>query len=344
MRHPLFNTSPRPAEESHRGVRTSSAAILRFFLCPWQCTFQEMARREGALHVRIPAPGFFQRGAVGWIMCLLAPLFVSTSFNPHPSDRPYPASFGAVDTGSGGVILLHRHLLAPPRHRHVSAPYRITITIYIAPPHPSCSAPHNRSHSHQHFALHSFHSMIASSVNASSICFPPISHAAPPIRSNPLRSTISWVGVATRRESVTLGPDAFSIVHTRYGVSKKREDSTHLIHSILVVDRNAPRPQSTTAPGIPVPGPTPPTAAAPAAASGSAPTARRGPAAAAAATANARARETPAEPPELVCVFALPGTVHRFGANLSDAEKYWVVGELAYYLQSVRLHPAQQNV
>ncbi|CAI5955944.1 unnamed protein product [Closterium sp. NIES-65] len=262
MRHPLFNTSPRPAEESHRGVRTASAAILRFFLCPWQCTFQEMARREGALHVRIPAPGFFQRGAVGWIMCLLAPLFVSTSFNPHPSDRPYPASFGA-----------------------------------------GASA---------------------------------------------FRSTISWVGVATRRESVTLGPDAFSIVHTRYGVSKKREGSTHLVHSILVVDRNAPRllhpPQSTTAPGIPVPGPTPPTAAAPAAASGSAPTARRGPAAAAAATANARARETPAEPSELVCVFALPGTVHRFGANLSDAEKYWVVGELAYYLQSVRLHLAQQNV
>ncbi|CAI5970525.1 unnamed protein product [Closterium sp. NIES-65] len=259
MRHPLFNTSPRPAEESHRGVRTASAAILRFFLCPWQCTFQEMARREGALHVRIPAPGFFQRGAVGWIMCLLAPLFLILAV---------AASFFFVGT------------------------FWLLLGIAI--------------------------------------------------------STISWVGVATRRESVTLGPDAFSIVHTRYGVSKKREGSTHLVHSILVVDRNAPRllhpPQSTTAPGIPVPGPTPPTAAAPAAASGSAPTARRGPAAAAAATANARARETPAEPPELVCVFALPGTVHRFGANLSDAEKYWVVGELAYYLQSVRLHLAQQNV
>ncbi|CAI7791828.1 unnamed protein product [Closterium sp. NIES-53] len=161
-------------------------------------------------------------------------------------------------------------------------------------------------------------------------------------------STISWVGVATRRETITLGPDAFSIVHTRYGVSKKREGSTHFIHSILVVDRNAPRllppPHSTTAPGIPVPGSAPPSAAAPAAAaSGSAPTAWRGPAAAAAA-ANARARETPAEPPELLCVIALPDTVHRFGANLSEAEKYWVVGELSYYLRSVRLHPAQWNV
>ncbi|CAI7904494.1 unnamed protein product [Closterium sp. NIES-53] len=112
---------------------------------------------------------------------------------------------------------------------------------------------------------------------------------------------------AARSETILLSPHHFSITIKLPDKVTEQRGSTARLQAVVVQDLNSPQPLLSP----PVHG------------AGYRPVAKE---------------------PNLVCVFVEQQQDYRFGKTLSDAEKYWVVGELSHHLHSMRLHPAQEHV
>ncbi|CAI5512581.1 unnamed protein product, partial [Closterium sp. Naga37s-1] len=112
---------------------------------------------------------------------------------------------------------------------------------------------------------------------------------------------------AARSESILLSPHLFSITIKLPDKVTEQRSSTSRLQAIVVQDLNSPPPL----PSLPMHG------------AGYRPVAK---------------------PPNLVCVFVEQQQDYRFGTTLSDAEKYWVVGELSHHLHCMRFQPAHDHV
>ncbi|CAI5955940.1 unnamed protein product [Closterium sp. NIES-65] len=112
---------------------------------------------------------------------------------------------------------------------------------------------------------------------------------------------------AARCESILLSPHLFSITIKLPDRVTEQRGSTSRLQAVVVQDLNSPPPL-----------PSPPM--------------------------HGAGYRPVANPPNLVCVFVEQQQDYRFGTTLSDAEKYWVVGELSHHLHCMRLRPAQEHV